>query len=202
MNNELPVAPALILIDIQKAFDQLESFGGERNNPGAEENARLLLEYWREKEWPLFHIRHCSVKPGSPLAEGHPGNEFKKEVRPLSGETVIKKSVNSAFIGTDLKAQLDEQEIRTVVIAGLITQHCVSTSARMAGNYGYQTFVASDATAAFRVKGLNGEVYDAELVHQLSLATINREFAQVITTKEILEEMASTAGRTKEVARP
>jgi nicotinamidase-related amidase len=187
MHKELLSAPALILIDIQKGFNHLESFGGERNNPGAEENARLLLEHWRKNKWPLFHVKHCSVKPGSPLAEGQPGNEFKNEVMPQAGEPVIKKNVNSAFIGTDLKERLDSQGIKTVVIAGLITQHCISTTARMAGNYGYNTFVVSDATAAFSSKGLDGIELPAELVHQVSLATINREFAAVLKTIEVME---------------
>ena len=181
--------PALILIDIQKGFSQLDAFGGERNNPEAEENARLLLEHWRKNEWPLFHIQHCSLKPGSVLADGQPGNAFKDEVRPLPGEPVIRKNVNSAFIGTDLKDRLDDRGIHTIVIAGLITQHCISTTARMAGNYGYKTFVVSDATAAFSSKGLHGESYSAELVHQVSLATINREFATVLETKEVLESI-------------
>lgn len=180
MQNELPVAPALILIDIQKGFDQLDAFGGERNNPDAEKVAGGLLQNWRELKWPIFHIRHCSVKPGSPLAPNQPGNEFKDEVAPVPGEPIIHKSVNSAFIGTDLKERLDAQGIKTVVIVGLITQHCVSTTARMAGNYGYQTYVVSDATAAFRSKGVDGQIYPPEEVHQMSLATINREFAQVV----------------------
>lgn len=183
--------PALILVDIQKGLDQLDFYGGERNNPQAETNAGILLDYWRKNKWPLFHIQHCSVTPGSPLTEGLPGNEFKEEVTPLPGEPVIKKSVNSAFIGTDLRDRLDAGGIRTVVIAGLTTQHCVSTTVRMAGNYGYAVFLASDATAAFRAKGVNGEMYPAELVHQLSLATINEEFATVLTTKEILAEMTA-----------
>jgi nicotinamidase-related amidase len=189
MTNQLPVPPALILVDIQKAFDQPGYYGGERNNPDAEENASTLLEYWRKHQWPLFHIKHCSVHPGSPLAEGHPGNDHKDEVKPLPGEPLIKKSANSAFIGTDLKERLDTLGIRTVVVIGLTTQHCVSTTARMAGNYGYDTFVISDATAAFQTKGLNGENYPAEMVHQLSLATIHQEFATVLTTKAILETM-------------
>ncbi len=187
MKNEWPDNPALILIDIQQGFDTTEAFGGERNNPGAEQNARRLLEYWRANEWPIFHIRHCSVHPGSPLAEGHPGNEFKEEVKPLPGEPVIRKNVNSAFIGTDLKERLDTQRIRTVVIAGFVTEHCVSTTARMAGNYGYLAFVAADATASFRKKGMGGEEIPAELVYQISLATIDDEFATVLPTARILE---------------
>jgi nicotinamidase-related amidase len=187
MKNESPDNPALILIDIQQGFDQTEAFGGERNNPDAERNAGRLLQHWRENQWPVFHIRHCSVKPGSPLAEGQPGNEFKAVVRPLPGEPVIRKNVNSAFIGTDLKERLDAQGIRTVVIAGLVAEYCVSTTARMAGNYGYRTYVAADATASFRKKGIGGQEMPAELVYQVSLATIDQEFATVLPTSRMLE---------------
>jgi nicotinamidase-related amidase len=187
MNKKWLNAPALILIDIQKGFENLEYYGGERNNPRAEHNAGLLLEFWRKNKWPLFHVRHDSLNPRSPLAQGQPGNEHRDEVKPLPGETVITKNVNSAFIGTDLKEKLDVQGIRKLVIAGLTTQHCVSTTTRMAGNFGYDTIVVADATAAFRSKGLDGEVFPAQLVHDISLATLNGEFAEVLSTKEVLE---------------
>lgn len=179
-------APALLLIDIQNGFDNVEYFGGERNNPEAEKNAGLILEFWRKNQWPLFHIRHDSVSPCSPLAFGQVGNAHKDEVKPLPGEPVITKNVNSAFIGTDLKERLDALGIRNLVIVGLTTQHCVSTTTRMAGNFGYDTIVVSDATAAFRAKGINGEVFPAQLVHEVSLATLNGEFAEVISSEEVL----------------
>jgi nicotinamidase-related amidase len=181
--------PALLLIDIQKGLDDLEYYGGERNNPEAERNAGLILEFWRKNKWPLFHVQHCSVTPGSPLTVGLPGNELKDEVKPLSGEPVIRKNVNSAFIGTDLKERLDAQGIQTVVIVGLTTQHCISSTTRMAGNFGYDTVVVSDATAAFRSSGLKGEVIPAQLVHDVSLATLNREFAEVLSTSDILNSL-------------
>jgi nicotinamidase-related amidase len=178
--------PALILVDIQKGLDQWEFYGGERNNPEAETNAGRILEYWRHQGWPLFHVQHCSVTPGSPLTEGLPGNELKDEVKPLPGEPLFKKSVNSAFIGTGLKERLEAAGVRTVVIAGLTIEHCVSTTVRMAANYGYVTVLVSDATAAFRSKGLHGETIPAQVVYDVSLATLNREFAELLTTKEIL----------------
>jgi nicotinamidase-related amidase len=186
MKKEWPDTPALLLIDIQKGLDDLEFYGGERNNPEAEYNAGLILEYWRKNKWPLFHVQHCSVTPGSPLTEGHPGHELKDEVKPLPGEPLIRKNVNSAFIGTDLRERMDAQGIRTVVIVGLTTQHCVSSTTRMAGNYGYDTIVVSDATAAFRSRGLNGEAIPAQVVHDVSLATLNGEFADVLPTRDIL----------------
>jgi nicotinamidase-related amidase len=123
----------LILIDIQKGFDELEYWDGERNNPQAEKNAGQLLKFWREHVLLVIHVKHCSTNPHSPLAGGGPGSEFKVEVLPLPGEPIISKTVNSAFIGTDLLGLLNQQEIKKVVIAGLTTDHCVSTTTRMAG---------------------------------------------------------------------
>ena len=174
--------PALILIDIQKAFDHLKYWGGERNNPEAENNAGELLQLWRANNLPIFHIKHCSTIPTSPLNETHSGNEFKEIVRPIDGEPVIKKNVNSAFIGTDLKERLDIENVSKLVIVGLTTDHCVSTTTRMAANFGYTTFLVSDATATFNKKGVDGRNYAAELIHETALASLNEEFATIITT--------------------
>src|SRR6266536_2923297 len=93
--------PALILIDIQKAFDNVGHWGGQRNNLS------------------IFRIKHCSSKPTSLLNEANEGNEFKDIVKPIDGEPIIKKNVNSAFIGTNLKELLDNANISKLVIVGL-----------------------------------------------------------------------------------
>src|SRR5260370_29927627 len=95
--------PALILVDIQKGFDNIAYWGGQRNNPNAENNAAELLKLWRENDLPVFHIQHCSSIPTSLLNETNEGNEFKDIVKPNDGEPIIKKNVNSAFIVTSLK---------------------------------------------------------------------------------------------------
>jgi len=174
--------PALILIDIQKGFQNVAYWGGQRNNLSAEKNASELLKLWRENDLPIFHIKHCSCNPASPLNEVNEGNEFNDLVKPANNETVIKKNVNSAFIGTNLKEQLDRAAITKLVIVGLTTDHCVSTTTRMAGNFGFDTFLVSDATATFNKKGLDGQNYSAELIHETSLASLNGEFATVVTT--------------------
>jgi len=174
--------PALLLIDIQKGFDDLAYWGGQRNNPNAENKAGELLELWRKNNLPIFHIKHCSSNPTSLLNETNGGNEFKDVVKPIGGESIIKKKVNSAFIGTNLKEQLDNANISTLVIAGLTTDHCVSTTTRMAGNFGYETFLVSDATATFNKKGIDGQNYSAELIHETALASLQEEFATIVTT--------------------
>ncbi len=149
--------PALILVDIQKGFENIAYWGGQRNNPDAELRASELLKTWRDNNLPIFHIRHCSSIPTSLLHETNAVNQFNELVIPGEGEPIIKKNVNSAFIGTDLQARLDKAKITTLIIAGLTTDHCISTTARMAGNLGYETYVVADATATFNKKGIDGK---------------------------------------------
>jgi nicotinamidase-related amidase len=182
--------PALILIDIQKGFEDLEYWGGQRNNPDAEQNAGKLLELWRQLDFPVFHVKHCSTTPGSRLAEGNPGNDFNEIVQPKEGEPVIRKNVNSAFIGTDLTQRLDTAKIHKVVIVGLTTDHCVSTTVRMAGNYGFDTYVVSDATATFCKTSADGQKYSAEIIHDTALTSLHNEFAIVLTTAALISALA------------
>jgi nicotinamidase-related amidase len=179
--------PALLLVDIQKGFDNIEYWGGQRNNPEAEENAGELLRLWRKHSLPIFHIKHCSSNPGSLLNEANEGNDFKHMVKPISSEPTIKKNVNSAFIGTDLKERLDNLKITKLVIVGLTTDHCISTTTRMAANMGFDTFLVSDATATFNKKGLEGENFTAELIHATALASLNNEFATIVTTDFLVQ---------------
>ena len=104
----------------------------------------------------------------------------------MEGEPVITKNVNSAFIGTDLLELLKQVPTDTVVLVGLTTNHCVSSTARMAGNLGLQTYVVSDAVAAFDNKDLQGKPLAAEIMHQTALASIQEEFATVTDTDHIL----------------
>jgi len=182
MNLTIADKPALILIDFQKGFEDIAYWGEQRNNLDAEKKASELLKIWRENNLPIFHIQHCSQIKTSLLHESNKGNEFQDIVKPLEHETIIKKNVNSAFIGTDLEEQLKNNKISKLVIVGLTTDHCVSTTTRMAGNLEFETYLVSDATATFNKKGIDGKEYSAELIHETALASLNNEFAIIITT--------------------
>lgn len=163
--------PSLLLIDLQNGFEDEEYWGGNRNNKNAEANCKLLLDKWRELELPIYHIRHSSTNPDSPLHNSKIGFDFIAGLEPKNNELEIIKSVNSAFIGTDLDEQLKSNGINSIVIVGLTTNHCVSTTVRMAGNLGYKTIVVSDATATFDRIGVNGE------------------FAEVLTTRVVVDAL-------------
>ena len=142
-----PHHTTLLVIDLQKGFSHPR--WGRRNNPSMEQRASELLRAWRTSGRRVVHVRHMSADPLSPLRPGQPGNEFQPETAPLPGETGIEKRVNSAFIGTALESDLRDAGCLGLVIVGLTTNHCVSTTARMAGNLDFSTWVVSDATAAF-----------------------------------------------------
>ncbi len=145
-----------------------------------------LLRHWRARGRPIFHIQHMSTEPNSPLRPELPGKSIKAIVAPLGCEPVIQKQVNSAFIGADLDARLQAAQIETLVIVGLRTNHCVSSTARMAGDLDYDTVVVADATAAHELRSYDGSHHQAETAHQLALANLHQEFAVILTTEQVL----------------
>ena len=177
-------AAALLLIDIQQGF--LDPRWGERNNPQAEQRAAALLHAWRGAAAPVYHIQHLSLEPESPLRAGGPGAAFQALVQPLAHEPVISKHVNSAFIGTDLEAQLRGAGVTQLVIAGLTTDHCVSTTTRMAGNLGFRVWLVADAAATFQRTAADGRTFSAQAIHDTHLASLDGEFARVVGSAEVL----------------
>ena len=133
-----------------------------------------------------MHLKHMSTEPTSPLRPDQPGNAFKIEAAPRPHERVIEKRVNCGFIGTTLEAELRAAGHQTLVIVGLTTNHCISTSARMAGDLGFDTWVVSDATATFDRVGPDGLRYPAEQIHAIALADLHGEFATIADTETVL----------------
>ncbi|MEU4727437.1 cysteine hydrolase family protein [Streptomyces sp. NPDC023588] len=188
--NAIEIAPdsALLVIDVQKGFDDA-SFWGPRDNPAAEDNIAALMDAWQGAGRPVVLVQHLSERPGSVLAADHPGHAFKDLVeKRRAGALVITKSVNSAFYGTpDLAEWLTGRGIGQLVVVGIQTNMCVETTARMAGNLGYDVIVPLDATHTFDLAGPAGASLTAA---QLATATaVNLQgggFARVVTTAELL----------------
>jgi nicotinamidase-related amidase len=151
------------------------------------------LAAWRDRGGFIVHVQHLSTEPDSPLRPDRPGVQIQEAVQPLDDEPLIQKHVNSAFIGTDLDERLTTQGVQTVVIAGLTTNHCVSTTARMAENLGYRVIVVDDATAAFDHIDHTGRHFDAETLHAAALANLHDEFADIMSTDDVIARWAHAA---------
>lgn len=190
---EIAENAALVVIDVQRGFEEVE-YWGVRNNPEADDNIAALIDAWQASGRPVVFTRHDSVLPDSPLRPGHEGNGFKEYVERRRGkgaagsELEVVKSVNSAFYGTpDLGAWLTAAGIGQLVMAGIQTNMCVETTTRMAGNLGYEVFFALDATYTFGQKGPWGwKLAASELARATAVSLHGGGFARVVTTREVV----------------
>lgn len=177
---------ALLVIDLQNAIDHPRwRLHGDRNNHHAEAVIRQLLNLWRSRGLPIYHIRHDSTEPHSAYRPGQPGNDFKPETAPAPGETVVVKHTNSAFIGTGLAERLREAGHTTLFLTGVITNNSVEATARMAGNLGFATYLVEDGSYTFARPDWAGRVRTADEVHAMSLANLDGEYATVVSSAAV-----------------
>lgn len=179
----MPIAglsrPALVIIDMQQAFDEPQ--WGRRWNAEVDTNGRAVLAAFRAAGLPVIHVRHDSVVPGSSLAPDRPGNAFRQGFEPQPGEALVSKSVNAAFIGTDLDLRLRRLSVDGVVLFGITTDQCVSTTTRVGANMGWRMVLVEDACDCFGLPDGKGGVIPAETIHAAHVATLRAEFATVVT---------------------
>ena len=178
---------ALLLVDVQNGFADTEYFPpARRNNPDCETNIIALLAAWREHGRRVVFARHDSDEPDSPLRPGQPGNDLQAM---LTGEPdlLIAKSVNSCFHGSpDLDGWLRTEGLAGLVIAGITTNHCCETTARVGGNLGHEIVFAIDATHTFDRADPDGEVIGADELSRVTAANLHEEFATVVKTADLL----------------
>jgi len=194
MSSNPPSRTALIVVDVQRAFDEWEAAGKRRNNPEAVARIADLLSAFRNRGVPIFHIRHQGTRPNSSFVPEASGYPVKDEAREIEGEPVIVKRVNSAFIGTDLEVRLRAAGITTLVICGATTNHCVETTTRMAGNLGFDARLVRDATWTFDRVGPDGDAHSAEEIHAMTLANLNGEFARIVSAAEAVAGLDDSGG--------
>lgn len=146
----------------------------------------------------MIHVQHISMDDLSPLHASKPAIAFKAFAQPLKSEPIFIKHFNSAFAGTGLDAYLKSMGVRRLVFAGTNTDHCVSSTVRMASDLGI-----GDDTGGGGGSGGKGEVllvgdatatdargcFDAETVHWVHLASLDGEFCRVVKTEGVLAEM-------------
>ena len=177
--------PVLLVIDSQIGFRD-EDYWGDSANPDCLRNIEKLVAHWREKSWPLVLVKHNSTNPDSPLNSSSPGNELEGF---LAGpkDAVVQKSVNSAFYGTpDLHLWLTKRNFRNLVICGITTNFCCETTARMAGNLGYNVKFVLDATTAFPITDKDGIEISGVDVMRTTAANLDPEFAEVVSTADMI----------------
>jgi nicotinamidase-related amidase len=166
---------ALVVVDVQEAFDDA-AYWGVRNNPGCEANVAALIAAWRTAGRPLVYVAH--------EFETH-GHDFKDVV---TGEPdlLVTKTVNSAFYGQpDLDAWLRERGIGAIAVCGISTDHCVETTVRMGANLGYDVLLPLDATHTFDRAGPDGTVMTADELARATATSLHEEFATIVRAQDL-----------------
>jgi nicotinamidase-related amidase len=177
---------ALVVIDVQMALAHDDANGAERSCPQAEQNIKALLSTFRERGDTVIHVHHHGRDPEDPFYENASGSAVQPYAKPTDKETRYIKYVSSAFVGTDLEADLRNQNIERLVMCGATANHCVESATRAAADLGFETIYASDAVWTYAVTGPDGVAHSAEQVHSTSLSTVQGEFATVLKTDQIL----------------
>ena len=178
----------LIVLDVQDAIDQPMWNG--KNNPGYLTVIQRLMAHWRQNAWRVIHVRHDEPTPTSTYHKGGPWNAIKAEVAPIDGEVVVAKEQNCAFIGTDLDRVLRAIGATNFVLTGVVVHNSIDATVRAGKALGYDIILPSDATTAVPVRGRNGKVFDAATVYELTLAILGDEYAEVMTSEDVVARFA------------
>jgi nicotinamidase-related amidase len=184
-----PLTTVLIPIDMQRAFDGAP--WPPRWNMAVDDNGQALLAAWRQSGAPIIHVRHDSVEPGSTLAFGEPGNALRPGFEPREGEPLVSKSVNAAFIGTDLDLRLRRMGATRIVLFGISTDMCVSTTTRVASNLGWPVTLVEDACDCFDLPDPRGGTIRGEDIHAAHIATLGSEFCEVTRTADAVQRIGA-----------
>jgi nicotinamidase-related amidase len=175
---------ALVVIDIQNDYFP----GGAMELEGADaagNKAGQAIRKFRERNLPVVHVRHLSVRAGATFfLPGTRGAEIHASVAPRGGEPVFEKNFPNSFRNTELEAMLEKAGIKNLVIAGMMTHMCVDASVRHAADLGYKVTLLGDACAT-RAQTYAGETVPARQVHAAFLAALNGFYAKVVNTHEL-----------------
>ena len=176
------MSAVLVIVDVQNAID--DPLYGKRGQPETENNIAKLLAHWRAQNYPVLHIRHDSTDPNSPYHPGQSGNDFKSQTAPTTGEVIVSKQTNNAFIATDLMEALEQFGTHELIITGVLLENSVDATARMASNLGFMVFMPADCVASVERMDYSGQKRSADEVHALSLAILDNEYVKVIPSFE------------------
>lgn len=182
--NAQPGPIPLVILDVQDAIDQPVWEG--KSHPGYLTVIQRLLAHWRLKGWPVVHIKHDEQAPSSTYHVHGPWNAIKQEVAPLAGEAVIVKQQNCAFIGTELDHVLKSMRVERMVLTGVVIHNSMDATVRAGKALGYRIILPSDATTAVPVVSAAGKSWAAATVHELTLAILDGEYAEVMTSDAVM----------------
>ncbi|MEV4423547.1 cysteine hydrolase family protein [Patulibacter sp. NPDC049589] len=175
---------ALLLVDVQQDYFPGGALPLAGPDAAAAQAARVLAAF-REAGGPVVHVRHAAEPDDGFLVRGTPGAEFHPSVAPTADEEVVTKASPNAFLDTDLDARLRHDNVRELVVAGMMTSMCVDASVRTASDLGYEVTVVGDACACPDLEHAGRTVAAAD-VQAAFLAALGSAYATVVDADDLL----------------
>ncbi len=183
------MSKALLVIDVQMALAHDDAGGAARSCREAEKNIAALLAAFRERGETIIHIHHHALDAGDPFHADAPGAAVQPFAKPIDGEAIVIKHVSSGFVGTALEDDLRSSKIEQLILCGAVANFCVESTARSAGNLGFDAQYVSDAVWAYGATGPDGVEHTPEQLHSVTLSNIDGEFATVVQTAQVMEQL-------------
>ena len=116
---------------------------------------------------------------GIDVPKGSWGAQVLDAIKPMPDEIVIAKTSSSVFISTNIDYVLRNLGIRSLIVAGLLTDQCVDSAVRDACDLGYLVTLVTDACATHSPER-----------HESSLRN-NRGYCRQIATAALVAEIES-----------
>jgi nicotinamidase-related amidase len=181
----------LLIVDMQNDYfpgGKMELV--EINEAGLK--AQKLLRFFRENEWPIFHIQHVALQGQATFfLPETTGVLIHERVKPLPGEVIITKHFPNSFRETKLTEALDKAKIERLVICGAMSHMCIDATTRAAADLGYECVVIHDACAT-RDLLFGEQVIPASQVHGSFMAALGSAYAKVWSLQEFILNMAAS----------
>jgi len=179
----------LILVDLQNDYFP----GGKMelvNIEKAAENAQFLMNEFRKNDLPIVHIQHHATDLDATFfLPGTNGVKTNKMVAPHEKETVVAKNYPNSFRETSLMEVLQKEAINNLIICGAMSHMCIDATTRAAFDFGFNCIVAEDACATKDLV-FKDKTIEASEVHESFMAALSGTYAKVLSTKELIENMA------------
>jgi nicotinamidase-related amidase len=179
---------ALLVIDVQDSFAQLP-YWPLRNNPDFESNVARLIRTFRDADCPVIFVLHS--EPDGPFAKDGPHYKLMNFIERRAGEPLVHKTTRNCFTSTDLLPILLRAGVRRIVIAGIQTEQCCETTARVGSDLGFAIDFVTEATLTFPIPESDAPgaaVLSAADIVERTQYVLRRRFARIVSVAEIGEQ--------------
>lgn len=193
------------------ALSQIEpgsmDYFNERNETVVVPNIARLVEAFRERRIPIVYVcvgsdysdlrdmpaRHRAwirrIERESGVSDilwsQNPAYRVREEFAPSPDDTIVKKTAFGAFTSSSIDETLRSLGVGTLVVVGIATNCCVSTTVRDAADLGYGVVVVEECTAD----------YDA-VTHDVAIRGLHFNFARVVAS---VDEVVRALDEAREV---